>query len=95
MPEPAGSSAVTYGDLDFELIEARADAADMRTDPGSDRLIFVRRSRCPDADGPTLEGIGPFLHRIDIAVLVSRSVVAARGIENEPCRVTTLGSRMR
>jgi hypothetical protein len=94
MPEPAGSQAVTFGDFDFGLGEALVGAADMRTDLRADRRIFARSNGCPDADGPILAGVSPLLHGIDIAVPVPRSVVAARGIEDEPCRVTTLRSRI-
>ena len=83
-----------YGDFDFELIEARSDGADMRTDLRADRPILERRSRCSNADGPILVGVRLPLNRIDIAVLVLRSVVAARVGQDKPCRVTTLCSRM-
>lgn len=95
MPEPAGPGAVAYGDLDFGLFWAVAGAADMRTDLRVDRLLFGRRGGHAKADRPILAGVSPLFRRLDAGSDVPRDRRAAGAIEDMPCRITTLSSRMR
>ena len=84
---------MTYGDFDPEPIEAGADVSDMRTDRRADRLILEPNGSPPNVDGLILASVSLLTRMIDVAAPVSRSVAAARVMEHEPCRVTTLRSR--
>jgi hypothetical protein len=89
-----GALAVAYGDWDFERFWAVTGAADMRTDLGADRLLCGYRWGRVKADRPILAGGRPLLRGRDAAGRAPRSNVAAEGVDDMPCRITALSSRM-
>ena len=90
-----GPQAMVYGDFDFGRCWAVVDAADMRTESRADGLLFAWRSSCPKSDRPILVGRWLLSVRPNAAVPSPPSMIAARVVVGEPCRVTTAISRMR
>jgi hypothetical protein len=89
-----GPRSVCYGDFDFACRWKLIDAAHMRTDLRADRPLFGWGCGCPNADGPTLGNRRPLMGGVCAAFSVPRSEVAAGAGRNEPCRITTLVSRV-
>ena len=89
-----GPRSVCYGDFEFVRRCKLIDAAHMQTVLRADRPLFGWRCGCSNADGRILAGMSPLLRKDDAGSSVPRSEVAAGAVSNEPCRVTTLVSRL-
>ena len=90
-----GPRSICYGDFDFARRCELIGAAHMRTDLRADRLLFGQRCGCANADGLILGNRRLLLRKDDAGSSVPRNVVLAGAVRIEPCRVTTLVSRVR